>query len=137
MEVTGRPLSALQEAHQFRDSPYRVLKLGLRRPREELHRRIEERVEAMLALGWLEEVKGLLSRYPHHLKPFQALGYRHLIAFLQGRWGWEETIELLKRDTRRYAKRQVTWFRGDPEVRWYAPEEIPAMLAALREFFGK
>lgn len=135
MEATGEPLSALLKAHQFRDSPYRTLKLGLLRPREELNRRIEARMEAMLAQGWLEEVEGLLSRYPPDLKPFQALGYRHLIAFLQGRWGWEEAIELLKRDTRRYAKRQLTWFKGDPEVRWHAPDQIPEMLAALRGFF--
>ncbi len=137
MEATGQPLSALLEAHQFRDSPYQTLKLGLVLPREELNRRIEERVEAMLAQGWLEEVRGLLSRYPPDLKPFQALGYRHLIAFLQGRWSWEEAIELLKRDTRRYAKRQLTWFKGDPEVRWHAPDEVQEMLAVLREFFGR
>jgi tRNA dimethylallyltransferase len=136
MEATGQPLSALLEAHQFQDSPYRTLKLGLLRPREELNRRIEERVEAMLAQGWLEEVQGLLSRYPPDLKPFQALGYRHLISYLQGRWTWEEAMELLKRDTRRYAKRQLTWFKGDPEVRWHPPDQVPEMLAALRKFFG-
>jgi tRNA dimethylallyltransferase len=135
MEATGQQLSALQESHQFRDSPYQTLKLGLIRPREELNQRIEARVEAMLAQGWLEEVQGLLSRYPPDLKPFQALGYRHLIAFLQGRWSWEEAIELMKRDTRRYAKRQLTWFKGDPEVRWHSPDQVPEMLAALREFF--
>jgi len=135
MEATGKPLSALLAAHQFRDSPYLVLKVGLIRPREELNRRIEARVEIMLAQGWLEEVKGLLSRYPPDLKPLQALGYRHLIAFLQDRWSWEEAIELLKRDTRRYAKRQLTWFKKDPEVRWHTPDQLPEMLAALREFF--
>lgn len=134
--ATGEPLSALHESHQFRDAPYCTLKLGLLRPREELNRRIEARVEVMLALGWLEEVKGLLSRYPPDLKPLQALGYRHLIAFLQERWSWEEAIDLLKRDTRRYAKRQLTWFKKDPEVRWHTPDQVPEMLAALREFFG-
>ncbi len=136
MEATGQPLSALLEAHRFRDAPYQTLKLGLIRPREELNRRIEARVEVMLGQGWLEEVQGLLSRYPPDLKPFQALGYRHLIAYLQGRWSWEEAIELLKRDTRRYAKRQLTWFKADPEVSWHAPDQIEEMLEALREFFG-
>ncbi len=137
IEATGEPLSAWHESHQFQDAPYQTLKLGLIRPREELNRRIEDRVEAMLAQGWLEEVRGLLERYPPDLKPLQALGYRHLIAFLQGRWSWEEAIELLKRDTRRYAKRQLTWFRGDPEVRWYAPDQVPEMLVALKDFFGE
>jgi tRNA dimethylallyltransferase len=135
IEATGETLSAWHESHQFRDVPYQTLKLGLIRPREELNQRIEARVEAMLAQGWLEEVKGLLERYPPDLKPLQALGYRHLIAFLQGRWTWEEAIELLKRDTRRYAKRQMTWFRGDPEMRWHSPDQVKEMLEALREFF--
>jgi tRNA dimethylallyltransferase len=134
--ATGEPLSALHESHQFRDAPYQTLKLGLIRPREELHQRIEARVELMLAQGWLEEVKGLLARYPPDLKPLQALGYRHLIAFLQERWSWEEAMELLKRDTRRYAKRQLTWFKGDSEVRWHSPDQVKEMLAALRKFFG-
>ncbi|MCX5892765.1 MAG: tRNA (adenosine(37)-N6)-dimethylallyltransferase MiaA [Deltaproteobacteria bacterium] len=135
MEATGRPLAELFAAHRFRDCPYRVLKLGLELPREELNERIELRVEAMLAQGLLAEVEELLRRYPPDLKPLQSLGYRHLINFLQGRWSWEEAIEVLKRDTRRYAKRQLTWFRGDPEVRWLHPGQIEALAAALEEFF--
>jgi tRNA dimethylallyltransferase len=133
--ATGRPLSAWQAAHGFADSPYRVLKLGLTLPREELYRRIAARVEAMLAQGWLAEVEGLLRRYPPDLKPLKALGYRHLIAYLKGRWSWEEACTLLSRDTRRYAKRQLTWFRADPEVRWFAPSQVPEMQAVLEEFF--
>jgi tRNA dimethylallyltransferase len=137
IEATGQPVSALQEAHRFQDRPYRVLKLGLRLPREELYQRIEARVEAMLAAGLLPEVEGLLRRYPPTLKPLKSLGYRHLSNFLQGRWSWPEAVELLKRDTRRYAKRQLTWFRADPEVQWFAPEQIREMAAALAEFFGE
>jgi tRNA dimethylallyltransferase len=136
MEATGRPLSALWAAHGFRDSPYQVLKLGLILPREELYRRIEARVEDMLARGWLQEVEDLLSRYPPDLKPFKALGYRHLIAHLKGRWSLEEAVTLLKRDTRHYAKRQLTWFRADPEVEWFEPSRLPALKACLEEFFG-
>lgn len=135
-EATGRPLSSWQETHGFQDRPFRVLKLGLQLPREELYQRINLRVEAMLAQGWLEEVQGLLARYPPDLKPFKALGYRHLIAFLQGRWAWEEALELLRRDTRRYAKRQLTWFRGDPEVQWLPPSQVEEMAAVLEEFFA-
>ena len=137
MEATGRPLSALQAAHRFQDCPYEVLKLGLTLPREELYRRIEDRVTAMLKAGWLEEVRGLLSRYPPDLKPLKALGYRHLIDFLQGRWTWEEALEHLKRDIRRFAKRQFTWFRADPEIKWFEPEQIEEMRGCLEEFFGK
>jgi tRNA dimethylallyltransferase len=136
MEATGRPLSELFAAHRFRDRPFQVLKLGLARPRAELNERIELRVETMLTHGLLAEVEGLLQRYPPDLKPLQSLGYRHLINFLQGQWSWEEAIELFKRDTRRYAKRQLTWFKADPEVRWFHPGQIEALAAALQEFFG-
>ena len=135
IEATGRPVSDLIAAHRFRDCPYEVLKLGLALPREELNRRIEARVETMLAQGWLQEVEGLLKRYPPVLKPLQAIGYRHLVNFLTGRWSWEEALELLKRDTRRYAKRQLTWFRADPEVRWFHPAQVEEMGEALRDFF--
>jgi tRNA dimethylallyltransferase len=137
MAATGQPLSGLINAHRFRDCPYEVFKLGLRLPREELYRRIEQRVEAMLAAGWLDEVKGLLERYPPDLKPFKALGYRHLINFLQGRWSWEEALELLKRDTRRYAKRQLTWFQADAQIKWFHPFQIPEMRACVEEFLNR
>jgi tRNA dimethylallyltransferase len=136
ISATGRPLSEFIAAHRFQDAPYEVLKLGLRLPREELYRRIELRVELMLAAGWLEEVAGLLQRYPPTLKPMQALGYRHLSNYLTGRWGWDEARTLLSRDTRRYAKRQLTWFSSDPAIRWFTPDQIEAMAALLAEFFG-
>ena len=136
MAATGRPLSELISAHRFQDTPYEVLKLGLEIDREELYRRIELRVEVMLEQGWLDEVEGLLTRYPPTLKPLQALGYRHLINYLTGRWSWEEALTLLTRDTRRYAKRQFTWFGSDPAVRWFHPDQVEEMAAALAEFFG-
>jgi tRNA dimethylallyltransferase len=135
MEATGRPLAELFAAHCFRDCPYRVLKLGLNLPREELNQRIAQRVEAMLAAGFLAEVEGLLARYPPDLKPLQSLGYRHLSKFLQGQWSWEEAVERLKIDTRRYAKRQLTWFKADPEVRWFHPGQTAELAGALEEFF--
>ena len=136
MAATGRPLSSLFAAHGFRESPYRVLKLGLSLPREELYRRIDARAEAMLAQGWLKEVEALRQDYPPGLKPLQALGYRHLIAHLEGRWSLAEALALIQRDTRHYAKRQLTWFRADPEVRWFSPGQVEEMLGLLEEFFS-
>jgi tRNA dimethylallyltransferase len=136
MAATGKPLSEFIKAHRFQDMPYEVLKLGLMLPREELYRRIDLRVEVMLAAGWLDEIEGLLSRYPPDLKPLQALGYRHLINYLTGRWSWDEALTLLARDTRRYAKRQLTWFSSDPAVRWFHPGQVKEMAAVLTEFFG-
>jgi len=137
VEATGRPLSELHAAHHFQDRPYVTLKLGLDLPREELYRRIEARVEAMLAQGWLEEVRELLRRYPPGIKPLQALGYRHLVAFLKGRLPLAEALDQTKRETRRYAKRQLTWFRADPEVHWFSPSQGMALLFLLKEFFGE
>ncbi len=136
MEASHRPLSELFQAHRFRDSPYRILKLGLRIPREELQSRIALRLTAMLAQGFLEEVEELLGRYPPDLKPLQSLGYRHLGQYLRGERSWEEAINALKVDTRRYAKRQLTWFRADPEIRWFHPEQVEEMAAALAGFFA-
>ena len=135
VEATGRPLSAWQAAHHFQDCPYETLKIGLNLPREELYRRIEARVELMLAQGWLEEVRTLWHRYSPEIKPLQALGYRHLVAVLEGRLSLEEATEQTKQETRRYAKRQLTWFRADPEVRWFAPSQLEEMCLLVRNFF--
>jgi tRNA dimethylallyltransferase len=137
VEATGRPISELHAAHHFQDRPYVTLKLGLDLPREELYRRIEARVEAMLSEGWLEEVRHLLTRYSPEIKPLQALGYRSLVAFLEGHLSWEEAIDLTKKDTRRYAKRQLTWFRADPEVRWFHPSQWQDILSLLQDFSRK
>ena len=136
MAATGKPLSEFIQAHRFQDAPYEVLKLGLELDREELYRRIDLRVELMLEAGWLDEIEGLLERYPPDLKPLQALGYRHLINYLTGVWSWDEALTWLSRDTRRYAKRQLTWFGSDPAVRWFHPDQVEEMAAVLKEFFG-
>jgi len=137
VEGSGTPLSVLAAAHRFADRPYETLKIGLTLPREELYARIEARVEAMLAAGWLAEVEALLRRYPPDLKPLRALGYRHLVAYLKGETDLAEAVAAIKRDTRRYAKRQLTWFRADPEIRWFHPRDLPEMLALLRAFFQR
>ena len=137
VEATGHPLSEAHAAHGFQDRPYDTLKLGLELPREELYRRIEARVDAMLAQGWLEEVRGLLPRYPPGIKPLQALGYRHLVAHLEGRLSLAEATEQTKKETRRYAKRQLTWFRADPEVRWFHPGQGQEALDLLKNFFQR
>ncbi len=135
VEATGRPLSELQATHRFQDRPYETLKLGLDLPREELYRRIEARVEVMLAQGWLEEVRRALSRYSPKIKPLKALGYRQLAAHLEGRLTLAEALDQTKKETRRYAKRQLTWFRADPEVRWFHPGQRQELIDLTREFF--
>ena len=124
-ECSGRPLSVLQEEHSFSERPFRTLKIGLNRPRPELYERINRRVEEMMATGLLQEVRELLNRgYGSHLRSMQALGYRHMVQHLEDGVEIEKVTETMKRDTRRYAKRQMTWFRGDQEINWYHPEAV-------------
>jgi tRNA dimethylallyltransferase len=115
-EMTGKPVSEWQ--HRA-DSELPALKLGLTMPRPLLYRRINERVDQMMAQGFLQEVQNLLSKgYNRDLPALKGLGYRHLIAYLTGEMGLEEAVALWKRDTRRFAKRQMTWFRREPGVHW-------------------
>jgi tRNA dimethylallyltransferase len=136
INATGRKMSEQQQQHDFGDSPYRVLKLCLERPREELYSRIDARVEAMLARGLVAEVQDLRRRYPASLKPLQSLGYRHVSGYLDGELAWAEMVEQLKRDTRRYAKRQLTWFRADADFHWLHPKESAAAVDLMGNFFG-
>lgn len=125
--LTGRTMSAVQQAHCFPSSPYDALKLGLHCERSILYARIDARVEAMLAEGFLEEVVRLRGNgLDPQSKAMQALGYRHLNAFLDDALDWEEAVRTLKRDHRRYAKRQLTWFGADKEVKWVDPQGIQA-----------
>jgi len=116
----------------------RLLKIGVNRNREELYQRINKRVGLMIKMGLIDEVKKLISRgYPVTLSSMQSLGYRHIAAFLSGEWGWDKTVELLARDTRRYAKRQSTWFRKDKEMHWFYPEEKQQLFSTISEFLAQ
>lgn len=134
-ELTGRPLSQHHAGHGFSRPRFDTLKIGLTLPREILYARIDRRVEQMVADGLEEEVRSLLARgYAPELKSMQALGYRHMVAFLQGRVDRTETERTLKRDHRHYAKRQLTWFKADPEFHWLSPAEAPNALELISTF---
>jgi tRNA dimethylallyltransferase len=125
IETAGRSISDFHDAHRFRKARYQTLDIGLVLPRDELYARIDQRVDAMIASGLLEEVRGLLALgYKPGLKSMQSLGYRHMIGYLQGSLTWEEALRTLKRDHRRYAKRQLTWFRAIAGIHWLPPDQI-------------
>jgi tRNA dimethylallyltransferase len=133
--VTGRPLSAHHRDHGFADRPFDVLKIGLTMDRPALYRRLDQRVQAMIAAGLLDEVKGLLDAgYKPQLKSMQSIGYRHMAAFVQGTLPWDDAVAAFKRDTRRYAKRQMTWFRTDTQVCWYDPMQADAVIQRVATF---
>ena len=133
--VTGQPISHHQKVHGFRHFRYRTLKIALAPDRNILYDRINRRVDLMLASGLLEEVKWLLAQgYPSTLKSMRSIGYRHMGDYLEGRTPWDETIRLFKRDTRRYAKRQLTWFRADPKILWVQPGQTDDMRRRINSF---
>jgi tRNA dimethylallyltransferase len=135
LELTGKRLSEHHSAHGFSDDPYQVLKIGLFREREALYERINQRVDRMLEAGFLKEVKWLLHQgYSPRLRSMKSIGYRHMTGYLQGHVPWDETVRRFKRDTRRYAKRQLTWFRADPEILWVQPSAIDVMSGKIDSF---
>ena len=117
---TGRTLTDLHAENRARQTGEAHLLFGLHfADRQRLYARIDARVDQMLAEGLLDEVRGLLNRgYAADLKPMQSLGYRHITAFLAGEWDWDTAVAAMKKDTRRFAKRQLIWFRGDKRVQW-------------------
>jgi tRNA dimethylallyltransferase len=130
-ELTGISISELQREHSFRDRPFNAMVYCLNPERSTLYRWVEERVDRMMEQGLLDEVKALRDRgYGRELPSMKALGYRELMAHLDGETGLEEAVRLIKRNTRRYAKRQVTWFKAEEGVRWLeyeTKEELPEL----------
>jgi tRNA dimethylallyltransferase len=118
---TGKALSQhLQEKPRQPLTDFKAIFVGLNPPRDILYERINERVRKMFDAGLVEEVRRLLaSGIPASAKPFEAIGYRHVLADLDSSTPQEETIRIIQRDTRRYAKRQMTWFRNQPEIAWF------------------
>ena len=123
-QSTGRPLSEWQNEHRFQEEAFQVLKIGLARARDELYDLISRRSESMIRAGLLDEVRGLMERgYELDLKPLRSVGYRQMGEVIEGIKGLPEAMAEMKQETRRLAKRQLTWFRSDPEIRWFHPEK--------------
>lgn len=117
--LEGKPISEQEAQTRKQKPPYRLFIFGLNMPRPLLYRRIEERVEKMLAQGFIEEVQGLLCRgYPRGCPGLQILGYRQIAAYLAGETGKDEAVDEINKQTRRLAKRQLTWFRRDRRIIW-------------------
>jgi tRNA dimethylallyltransferase len=133
---TGRSITDHQDMHSFQENRYSALMIGLTRDRSELYRRINCRVDEMMRTGLLEEVLGLIRQgYSVGLPSMRGLGYRHMVGVLTGKTRREEAVETLKRDTRRYAKRQYNWFYRQESPTWFSyPFPQEEILATIREF---
>ena len=122
--LSGRLMSEMQAEHQFQEAPFSALVIGLHRAKEALYRRIDERIDWQLAHGMIEETRSLLDRgYGRELGSMKGLGYRHISAYLANEYEHAEMVRQFKRDTRRFAKRQMTWFRKEPGVEWFLIDE--------------
>jgi len=136
--LTRRPISEQHEEHSFKDSPFETLKIGLHLDRQQLYARIEDRIDKMVASGLVYEVKSLLDMgYTGDLNSMKGLGYKQIIEYLLGDPSFDDATLQIKQDTKRYAKRQMTWFRADPEINWHTyPNDYQNILQKTKEFFG-
>ena len=118
--MTGQTYTSFRKRER-RQRPFDIVKIGLNLPREELYDRINRRVDQMMADGLLEEAKRL---YPmRHLNALNTVGYKELFDYIDGRWSLEEAVERIKGNTRRYARKQLTWYKKDEHIRWFRPDE--------------
>ena len=123
--MTGQTYTSFRRREK-RERPFRIIKIGLNRPREELYARINQRVDEMMAGGLLEEVK---TMYPKRsLNALNTVGYKELFDYIDGRWPLEEAVERIKGNTRRYARKQLTWYKKDDQIRWFHPDEITTII---------
>ncbi|MFY0653270.1 MAG: tRNA (adenosine(37)-N6)-dimethylallyltransferase MiaA [Cyclobacteriaceae bacterium] len=129
IEVTGLPYSDFRNAKKPVEKPYEVLKIGLEREREELYSMIDLRMDQMIEKGLFEEAEQF---YPHkNLNALQTVGYREIYGYMNGEYDKDEAIRLLKRNSRRYAKRQMTWFKRDDSFRWFMAPKLEDLIAYI------
>ncbi len=129
IEQSGRTYTSLRSGRD-KERPFRIVKIGLDRPREELFDRINRRVDAMLEEGLLEEVREV---YPYRrLNSLNTVGYKEMFRVLDGEWDLQFAAERMKKNTRVYAKKQLTWFRRDTSIQWFHPDEEDELFGYLK-----
>lgn len=131
---TGQPYSSFRK-HTAVPRPFYIIKIGLNRDREELYNRIDARMEQMLASGLVEEASGLMAYKAHNA--LQTVGYSEVFDYLDGRYDYTEMVRLLKRNSRRYAKRQLTWFNKDSQIKWYHPDAYEQIVCYIKDQIEK
>lgn len=128
---SGFPYSSFRRSKQ-QERPFNIIKIGLTRDRSELYQRINQRIDLMLQQGLLEEAKALYPFRAHNA--LQTVGYKEIFDYLEDKYDWEEAVRLLKRNSRRYAKRQLTWFKKNPnEFAWFEPQQWQEIVRYIDE----
>ncbi|MTI48129.1 tRNA (adenosine(37)-N6)-dimethylallyltransferase MiaA [Sporosalibacterium faouarense] len=131
---TGNPMSKYYKNFRQPNDDYNIVMIGLNMDRKKLYDRINKRVDIMLESGLIDEVKSLLDKgYDKNLTSLQGLGYKEIISYLNGEYTYDEAIEILKRDSRRFAKRQLTWFRRDKRIKWVMVDEFDSQGEIVKE----
>jgi tRNA dimethylallyltransferase len=135
--LTGTKMSQLQEKHGFRENEYEILKIGISEEREVLKKKIDKRVDRMVDEGLVDEIKKLREmNFGRDLKPMKSVGYKRINQHIDGEITLDKAIELIKRDTKRLAKRQMTWLRKDEGIYWYhVPEDLDTVMYRARDFY--
>lgn len=128
---TGKTYTSFR-TQQKKERPFHIIKIGLNRDREELYQRINQRVDQMMADGLLDEVKELVEK--RHTNALNTVGYKELFDYLDGRWPLEEAVERIKGNTRRYARKQLTWYKRDEDMRWFHPDDIQDILNYITHY---
>jgi tRNA dimethylallyltransferase len=128
---TGQTYTSFR-TRQKKQRPFRIVKIGLNRDREELYDRINRRVDEMMDAGLLDEVRSLTGK--RHLNALNTVGYKELFDHLDGRWSLDEAVERIKGNTRRYARKQLTWYKRDPQVRWFHPDQQEEILKYISQY---
>ena len=128
---TGKTYTSFR-TQQKKERPFRIIKIGLNRDREELYNRINQRVDKMMEDGLLDEVKGLVDK--RQTNALNTVGYKELFDYLDGRWPLDEAVERIKGNTRRYARKQLTWFKRDENMRWFHPDDIQDILNYITHY---
>ena len=129
-QMTGKTFTSFRK-NTVRERPFRILKIGINQDREILYQRINMRVEQMMEAGLLEEARAV---YPYKkLNSLNAVGYKELFSYFDGNCSLDEAVDLIKRNSRRYARKQLTWFRRDTEIAWFEPDQVEEIIAFIEQ----
>lgn len=128
--MTGKPYSSFRKQEK-KVRPFRIIKIGLTRPREELYKRINRRVDKMMKDGLLEEAKEMYPK--REVNALNTVGYKELFEYMKGKFTLHEAVERIKGNTRRYARKQLTWYKKDEQIRWFHPDDKDEIISYIEQ----
>ena len=129
--MTGKHYTSFRKKER-KQRPFQIIKIGLNRPREELYNRINLRVDQMMEEGLLDEAKAMYPK--RQMNSLNTVGYKELFDYMDGRWSLEEAVERIKGNTRRYARKQLTWYKKDEQIKWFNPDDIKGIIYYITHY---